>query len=143
MVKVANPSKRRKHFDPGQTVLRDFSGVLSATPPPSACPPARFPKPITSAFASTLDGHVFLNVAHCVGRALDGRTLYTFTGVLLNPDETKLARDGLRHAASDVAAKIASTMPSVWTLPAPTKAPNDTSKTIRYRVPRKGKPARS
>lgn len=130
MEKVANISKRRKSPAP-MTALVRLSGA--------GTPPTR----ITAPFAVTHDGEVFLNVAHCAGRALEGRRHYTFTGVLLDPEEAELARGATEGGAADIAAQIVAGLPSAWTLPPPVKRAEDKSPSLQYGVRRKSKAART
>lgn len=129
MEKVPNFSKRRKQPVPEEAASRTSGGVAT-------------PTPITAPFVIMRNGRVLLNIAHCDGRALEGRRIYTFTGILLTPDEAKLARAAARDITSEDPDPIAAGMRTAWTLPRPEKHANDRSPSRRYRAPRKGKAAR-
>ena len=76
---------------------------------------------ITTPFAFTPDGQVFINAAECSDRDLEGRA--QFVGVLMSRKEARFARKVVDDAVYDAASKIAARMPlKKTTAPAGTKA---------------------
>ena len=64
---------------------------------------------VTTPFAFTPDGQVFINAAECIDRDLEGRP--QFVGVLMSRKEARFARKVVDNAVADAASKIAARMP--------------------------------
>lgn len=64
---------------------------------------------VTTPFAFTPDGQVFINAAECSDRDLEGRA--QFIGVLMSRKEARFARKVVDDAVCDAASKIAARMP--------------------------------
>jgi hypothetical protein len=71
--------------------------------------PVRSQSAVTTPFAFTTDGQVFINAAECKGRSLEGRS--QFVGVLMTRQEARFARKAVDDAAFNAASRIAGRMP--------------------------------